>query len=684
MRRRVLPFLGVSALIGVLWTASPSPAAAQTSVFARMAMGAIKPGHLHIQGGDRLVPTVSAGTIFATGVSPAQGGVAAANAQAAAGAQAPPGVAQTSLGCSDRNTAGINARVNQDCSYRQQGEEVVKFNPASPQNLIAGMNDLRQGFNLNAFGYSFDGGRTWGDDPPPYYHKINDPSQELPTAADPNSHTLQGDTGNGFTYDGGSDPAVAVDLEGRAFYANIIFDRFAGFGGAVVVALSPQGAGGSFYNDIAPFSRQYVVEEDNSPAIAPDKEFVTADIGTSSPNRDNVYITWTIFKADPTGTNFFESPIYGSMSTDHGKTWSTPEQISGVSPTLCFFGNAFNPALDPHSCNFDQGSDPVTLANGDLEVIFNNGNTAANNPNGQQLGVHCRPGGSSPAGTAHLNCAAPAKVGNDVTVGEPVCNFGRGPEECIPGTFVRTNDFPRIAVNRGNGHLYATWQDYRTGAFDVHLSQSTDGGATWTEAAAAVNPDRGKDHYEAAIDVTCSGAGAAGNPACPAGGQADTRSPGNALCPAAAAGAAATNGAGAGDHVAVSYYRTCQVANETEPAGCAVGAQPQNCIVFAPGQQAGVQAEPSDYSLSGGNGLRVPFGARPVSPIFQPPDGVQKGFMGDYSGLTVVGEVAHPIWSDQRVSIPAAFQADQGATRDEDVFITAARIPDGFADNQER
>jgi len=46
-----------------------------------------------------------------------------------------------------------------------------------------------------------------------------------------------------------SDPAVAVDLEGRAFYANIIFDRFAGFGGAVVVALSPQGAGGSFYND---------------------------------------------------------------------------------------------------------------------------------------------------------------------------------------------------------------------------------------------------------------------------------------------------------------------------------------------------------------------------------------------------------------------------------------------------
>jgi hypothetical protein len=677
----LLPFLGVSALLGVIWTASPSPVAAQQGILARMAAGVMKPGHVHIQGGDRLTPSISAGTIVATGLTAARGTSAAAST--AARTQAPPGVAQTSLGCGDRNTAGINVRVNQDCSYRLQGEEVVKFNPANPQNLIAGMNDERQGFNYNAFAYSFNGGQAWGDDPPPYYQKVNDPSQEKPTASDPNSHTLQGDVGNGFTYDGGSDPAVAVDLEGRAFYANIVFDRFAGVGGAVLVALSPQGAGGSFYNNIPPFSRQYVVQEDNSPAIAPDKEFIAADIGTSSPNRDNVYVTWTIFKADPTGTQFFESPIYASMSTDHAKTWSTPEEISGVSPTLCSFGNAFNTSLPADSCNFDQGSDPVTLANGDLEVIFNNSNTAADNPNFQQLGVHCRPRGSSPAGTAHLNCGAPVKVGNDVAVGEPVCNFGRGPEECIPGSWVRTDDFPRIAVNRGNGNLYAAWQDYRSGEFDVQMSQSTDGGATWKEVARPVNPDRGKDHYEAAIDVTCSGPAAAGNPACPNGGNADTASPRNTLCPAAASAGSSASADG-GDHVAVSYYRTCQVANETEPAACALGAQPQFCVVFTPGLQAGVQAEPSDYSLAGGTGRATPYGARPVSPVFQPPDGLQAGFMGDYSDITVLGEVAHPIWSDPRVAIPAAFQADQGGTRDQDVYITAARIPDGLADNQEQ
>jgi hypothetical protein len=667
VRRHMLPILGATALLGVLGTAGPSPVAAQDNAVTRAAKGELRAAHIHTQNGDRVLPMISAGAVFDASQASTR---AAASALSPA---APPGVARTSLGCGDRNTTGIDVRVNQDCSYRLQGEEIVKFNPADPTNLIAGMNDERQGFNLNAFAYSFSRGKSWGDDPPPFYQKINNPAAEEPTATDPNRHTIVGGPGNFFTYDGGSDPAVAVDLEGRAFYGNIIFDRAAGNGAAVVVTQSPAGAGGSFYNNLTPFSRQYVVSEDNSLAAFHDKLFVTADIGAGSPNRDNVYVTWTVFKMDPNTGAFFESPIYGSMSTDHAKTWSTPEQISGVSKTLCFFGNFFNPALDPNSCNFSQGSDPVTLANGDLEVIFQNGNTPAGNPNGQQLGVHCSPTGSSPAGTAHLNCGEPAKVGDDISTGEPVCDFGRGPETCIPGAFVRTNDFPRIAVNRGNDHLYATWQDFRSSEFDIRLSQSLDGGKTWTEAAGPVNPDRGKDHYEAAIDVVCSGASAAGNPACPTSGGGVSATVRHDLCPAASAATVSSSPAGAADNVAVSYYRTCVVPNETQ-AG----------VVFAPGAQPGVQAEPSDYTLSGGSGRAVPYGAQPVSPIFPPPDGNQSGFMGDYSGITVVGHVAYPIWSDPRVVIPAQFQADQGAVHDEDVYITAARVPTGIEDNQQR
>jgi len=191
-----------------------------------------------------------------------------------------------------------------------------------------------------------------------------------------------------------------------------------------------------------------MVVEDNSPFVFHDKEFIVADSYRSSPNRDNVYVTWTVFRfgADcdggtPDAPAFCRSPIYGSMSTDHAVTWSTPTEISGRSP-LCHFGNAFDPSQPEDACDFSTGSDPVVLPNGDLVVAFNNGNTAADNPNGQQLAVHCSPSGSSTAGTARLNCDAPTKVGDDVSSGEPQCDFGRGPEECIPGAFIRTNDFP--------------------------------------------------------------------------------------------------------------------------------------------------------------------------------------------------------------------------------------------------
>ena len=200
------------------------------------------------------------------------------------------------------------------------------------------------------------------------------------------------------------------------------------------------------------------------------------------------------------GGGYCSSAIFGSMSTDHGVHWSTPEEISGNSPSLCFFGNFFDPSRSPNDCDFDQGSDPVVLPSGNLVVAFNNGNTPATDPNAQQLAVHCSPSGSSPAGTAHLNCGAPKKIGADVVVNEPLCDFGRGPEECVKGPFIRTNDFPRIGVNRANGDLYVIWQDFRNNEYDIQIARSTDGGLTWS-ATVTVNPDRGLDHYFPAVDV---------------------------------------------------------------------------------------------------------------------------------------------------------------------------------------
>jgi hypothetical protein len=273
------------------------------------------------------------------------------------------------------------------------------------------------------------------------------------------------------------------------------------------------------------------------------------------------------------------------------------------------------------------------MPNGDLVVIFNNGNTPAGNPNGQQLGVVCHPTGDSTKGSAHLNCGSPTKVGDDIVVGEPQCNFGRGPEECVPGPWIRTNDFPRIGRDPGNNALYAVWQDYRTGEFDIQISRSVDGGLTWT-AGGRVNPTTGFDHYMPAVDV------------------------------------------GTGSLVAVSYYQSERVANEnTTPAG---GFAP--CPPPVPGTpcQNDVRSKPSSYWLSGGQQaaatVAVPFVATKISPDFPPPDGIQVGFNGDYSGLAVTGTTAHPVWSDTRNAAPATTPS-VGVVHDEDIFTDARPIP---------
>ncbi len=398
--------------------------------------------------------------------------------------------------------------MNQDCSFRRQAEEEITYNPAHPRNLIAGQNDSRVGYNQCGIDWSTDAGKSWGDLLPPFRQHENAPDFDGPSAANPNNNTIQGDPGTYHTYDAGSDPAVAVDSQGRAYFSCVVFDVFTNANG-LYVTQSPAGANGAFYFNIPssitgnPTKRFLVVEDNpNGPYAISDKNFIAADRlprTAGHPTGDNVYVTWTEFLYDA-GGNYRKSPIYGSMSTDGALTWSTPQEISGDAPGLCFFGDAFDPSLSPSACDFDQGSDPVVLPSGDLVVTFNNGNTPAGSVDGQQLAIVCHPSGDSSAGTASLGCGTPTKVGDDILVGSPQCDFGRGPEQCIPGVWIRTNDFPRILTENTQGpNIYVVWQDYRNGEIDIQMSRSTDGGLTWTELG-TVNPDTGLDHYMPAVD----------------------------------------------------------------------------------------------------------------------------------------------------------------------------------------
>jgi hypothetical protein len=579
---------------------------AQDSLVRQVAEGRVKLPVLNAGGIAHTLQGISGGTLDA--VLPSTALQPSALQQQAAAALAAAAIKKTALGCGMR-TSDHNVRVNQDCTFRAQAGALIKINPSGPQNLIAGFNDRRLGLNHCGFAYSLNGGRSWGDGEPPFWEHLNGPVA---------GHTIAGGPGTGHTYDAASDPGVAFDSAGRAFFSCLLSDVNTN-ASAVLVTQSPQGASGSFYDNVPSLGSTFVVVEDNSPTIVHDKPFITADTSPGSPAVDNVYATWTVFKfgttcgAPPDGTlQFCSSAIFGSMSTDHAVTWSQPEEISGSSP-LCSFGNFFDPSRTFNACDLDHGPDTQVMPNGQLIVAFLSQNTTTTN--NQDLAVTCQPSGSSVAGTAHLNCGSPSKVGDDVIAGEPQCDFGRGPEECVPGPFIKINDFPRLAIDRTNGGAFVVWQDYRNGEYDVQLSRSSDGGATWTTSPTPVNSDTGADHYFAAV------------------------------------GADSTN-------LAVSFFKSGRLPNEN------------NAVVFTQGTP-GVQTASSSYQLAGQRAAQPasPFATLNISPLFAPPDGDQTGFNGDYTGIAVTGSTAHVTWSDTRNSAPPP----QG--HDEDVFTASHSVP---------
>jgi hypothetical protein len=607
---------GALALQGSISSASPS-------VLQRIQSGQLRPATLRVNGQTKTMPFLTHGSFRSGEVA------GAAASSRASHAPTSPGISVGSLGCRERNH-GRDVRVNQDCTFRRQAEEDIAYNPSDPRNLVAGMNDSIIGWNQTSLDFSVDGGKRWGAiSTAPFRYRLNAPEDLLPTSGDPNQHSILGTPGTLHSYDACSDPYLAFDSAGRAFYTCIAFD-IASNASLVFGVPSPVGAKGSYFDQVpAPFGltapatgREHVIDEENSAGASSDGPKIAADAYRHSPNRDNVYATWTSFSftCGDTGDQYCQSPIYGSMSTDHGFTWSTPEQLSGINPDLCVLGDSFDPSLDPGSCNFNGHSDIAVLPNGHLAITFENGNTPSVDQ--QILSLKCAPSGSSPAGTASLNCGGPSKVTDEIYQNAPFC---AGVGTCSPGAYIRTPEetSQRIAVNQKNGDLYDTWYDYRFGEFDIFLSRSTDGGATWS-AARKVNPDHGTDHYQAAIDI--------------------------------------------GEHhghsrIGISYYRTGRVPNEnqTPPDGFQLG-------------DPGVGQRMSDVVLSGGTNLDTPFAFHVISPRFPAPDGIQAGFNGDYSGLVITPNGrAHPIWSDTRNQVP---NPDFNfVTKDEDVFTVNMELP---------
>ncbi len=397
----------------------------------------------------------------------------------------PPTPRAKTQGCQNNFTGhgDINTRVNQDCSFRRQAEEVIAVNPTNPNNLIAGQNDSRIGFNHCGYDFSFDGGKTWGDLIPPFYQ-----FQLL----------------DGHTADACSDPTATFDSLGNAYIGGILFDVAAN-DSAFVVEKSNAPIGGAFYHtpDSSVSFQTYatlplgVVANDNYPNIFRDKEFIVADANPASPKHDNVYATWTRFNFDTGAGIGVNSPIYFSQSTDGGATWSAGIEISGANTTFC---TAFSGESNPNACDQDQGSHPIVGPDGTIYVGFGNGNTPVSGVN-QHMIVSCPPTADC---SQQASWTTPVKTADDystqpvASITDPVtgCPAFR---QCLPPNGYRMDDFVEGSISVDNhGILYAVWADFRNGNTntpnctgdystatspcdnDVFYAFSTDHGATWS------------------------------------------------------------------------------------------------------------------------------------------------------------------------------------------------------------
>ena len=507
-----------------------------------------------------------------------------ADVQSSASSDAPPDATATALGCANRGSA-TNPRMNQDCTLRRQAEEQITVNPVDPSNIIGGQNDSRIGFNKCGFDYSLNSGTTWGDGLPPFFQHLSP---------------------IGHTYDAASDPAVTVDGTGRAWFSCVLFDVESN-ASAVAAVRSTPGLKGSAYANIGAGASPFIVAETASGADFYDKEFVAADW---RPGQTSVYITFTDFQASSSCKRSFNlggfcaSPIMLSKWAANGTSgsWSTPIEISGHSP-LCVGGSTFSNKLsNSDACNFDQGSFPVVMPDGSVYVVFNNFNTPTLVD--QQLGVH--------VSADLLSISAPVKVGSDDESHAALCDFGRGPEQCVDSLDVRNDDFPALAIDHTTGRLTAVWTDTRsgtTGKYDIVVSESADG-VTWSDATpgggAVLEPSTGT-YFEPSVAITATG------------------------------------------KVVVSTYRANTVLHTAAKGDGTFGYG----YLVKSGSTFGSYTNASDSQTN-------PSPEKNAS---------QRGFLGDYSSIAAAptGNLVYMAWSDTRNS--------SSAGPDEDIFLFSVAIP---------
>jgi BNR/Asp-box repeat len=364
---------------------------------------------------------------------------------------------RTGLICTTPAQSGPN--FNTDCEGNApHNETTIAVNPTNPDNMIASANDYQ--LRLTPGGYVYesaysrahvttDGGQTWST------YGINYRS-----------------------YVSTGDPIVAFDGSGNAYLATLGF-------------LWPQGPGYGINADILVAHSTDGGQTWSTPSRVAQGTGSWASVSRASLDKENM-VAWGDGNAIVTYTRFIQgphasyggSPIMAVVTHDGGKTWSKPVEISGSS------ADCFN-----NTCNLDQGSSPVVAADGSIYVSFMNWtNPLGSTGRDQYLVVKVDPDTGE-------RVAGPFTVG-DIYDGSSDYPLAYDGSQTYQDSQFRSWAFGTIAADPTDAsHLAVVWSDMRNSTLpapadpystttnsDIIVSQSFDGGATWSAPAAVAAP----------------------------------------------------------------------------------------------------------------------------------------------------------------------------------------------------
>lgn len=561
-------------------------------------------------------------------------------------------------GCSQNR--GGNIKVNQNCLNitdpdlqgrgQAQNETAIAQDPLHPNNIIATSNDYRRGDGNCYTESSTNQGQNWTDSTIPMGFTRG---------------TAFGGVAREYWQSGG-DPSVAWDTKGNAYMNCQVFMRGPGvtnnpdLSSGIYLFRSTANAGASWNFPARPAAEDF----NSNPAVLLDKPYMTVDNHVGSPFQDRIYVTYTFFTAD--GTAY----LYEVYSNNYGESFSSPVLVSTDS-ALC--ANSFGLPTPNGRCNENQFSDPFTGSDGALYVTyanFNNATSNANDNHNQMLIVKSTDGGAT--------FSAPVLVGNYYDL--PDCATYQGGQDagraCVPekgksmNSVFRATNYPSGAVDPQNpSEVVVNYGSY------INRDSNEANGCI----RAGFNTMFGTNLYTGVktpgacnnkilVSVSTDSAGSfTGTSVDPRGLPTVNQEAGQATTDQWWQWTAFTSAG----RLAVSYYD--RQYGQSEFNG--------NMDFSLSG---------SDFSVRNFNTVRVTSASMPSPTQFPDAQG-NSVFFGDYTGLTVVGQTAHPLWMDTRSpdlflcpgtgapGVPPALctatEPNGRVANDQDIFTQGVTVP---------